>query len=44
LGTAGLYWSSATPGDVTGITSFMQKQPGLGSLPSPVLLQPRQGD
>jgi len=33
------YWSSATPGDVSQITSFLQKQPGLGSLQQPVVLQ-----
>jgi hypothetical protein len=40
LGTTGLYWSSATPGDVSAITSFLQTQPGLQNLPPPVVLQP----
>ncbi len=40
LGMSGLYWSSATPGDVSTITSFLQKQPGHENLPPPVVLQP----
>jgi hypothetical protein len=34
----GEVWSSATPGDVSQITSFLQKQPGLGNLTQPVVL------
>lgn len=35
------YWSSAIPSDVSQITSFLQKQPGLEHLQPPVLLNPR---
>jgi hypothetical protein len=34
------YWSSATPADVSQITTFLQAQPGLGNLTPPVVLQP----
>ena len=40
IGTTGLYWSSATPMDVTGITKFLQGQPGLENLTLPEVLQP----
>jgi hypothetical protein len=33
------YWSSATPGDVSGITSFLQTQPGLGSVQQPAIIE-----
>jgi hypothetical protein len=35
---AGLVWSSATPGNVSQITSFLQKQPGLQNLQPPVVI------
>ena len=34
------YWSSATPGDVSQITAFLQTQPGLSNLQQPVVVQP----
>ncbi len=40
IGTTGMYWSSATPTDVTGITKFLQEQPGLRNLLLPEVLQP----
>lgn len=34
------YWSSATPGDVSTITSFIQTQPGHENLKQPVVVEP----
>ena len=34
------YWSSATPDDVTQMTTFLRMQPGLGNLAQPAVLQP----
>ncbi|WP_394830342.1 hypothetical protein LVJ94_27925 [Pendulispora rubella] len=43
LGQTGKYWSSATPGNVTQITAFLQSQPSLKGLPAPeIVLTPKQ--
>lgn len=34
------YWSSATPSSLGEVTSFLQKQPGLGNLSPPVVVEP----